>query len=430
MTLIVLNHFVLIASLAVYALLATSFFWVLFAHLLHRRGHMAREARLLAMPLPAELPHVLVQLPTFNEGALIKRLAARVGQMHWPRERLHIQILDDSTDGSEIHAQEAATLLRAQGLDAVVLHRTQRNGYKAGALAGGLRHSTADFVAILDADYLPAPDFLEQCIRPFLADPRLALVQARCDYLNGGENIITQAQQRILDAHYAIEQPARSWAGQILPFNGTCGMWRRAALDAAGDWEGDTLAEDMDVSYRAQLAGWRALFLISVTVPGELPRSFGDWRQQQFRWTKGSAQVARKLLPAVWRSPVALGAKIGATFHLGMGAFGPLLLIVLVTGAIEQIWGRGLSHAAAILILLAAAEMILGPALLQLTGQVLTRRGRVFYEITQVPVVLCLQLAVGLANLRGAVEALLGHGSSFVRTAKQGAAPDTGVTPA
>jgi cellulose synthase/poly-beta-1,6-N-acetylglucosamine synthase-like glycosyltransferase len=416
-----LNHILLLASLALHAVLGASFFWILLAHLTCRRQALAREATLLAAPLPADQPHVLVQLPTFNEGKLIRRLAARVGELDWPRDRLHIQILDDSTDGSEAHAKAAAAALQSAGLDAMVLHRTDRTGFKAGALANGLLHSTSDFVAILDADYLPPPDFLALCLRPFLTDAKLALVQARCDYLNGDETAITRAQRRILDAHYAIEQPARNWSGQVMPFNGTCGVWRRAALDQAGDWQGDTLAEDMDVSYRAQMMGWRTLFLATVAVPGELPRSFGDWRRQQFRWTKGSAQVGRKILPAVWRSRLSLGQKIGASFHLGMGAFGPLLLVVLATGLVESLWGGGLSRPAEAMIALVALEMIAGPALLQLAGQRLVRKANLFAELFQVPVVLVLQLLVGLANLRGSVEALAGRHSAFVRTAKQGA---------
>ena len=414
-----LDHGVLIASLAVYALLGTGFFWLLLAHLYYRRHSLAREAGLLAAPLPLQLPHVLLQLPTFNEGALVLRLGEAVAKLDYPRDRLHIQILDDSTDSSLGFSQKAAAKLQGQGFDAVVLHRTDRKGYKAGALAEGLAHSTAEFVGILDADYLPAPDFLKLSIRPFLVDAKLALVQARCDYLNGGENLITAVQRRILDAHYAIEQPARAWAGQIMPFNGTCGIWRRAAIEAAGGWSGDTIAEDMDVSYRVQMAGWHVLFLSSVTVPGELPRSFTGWRLQQFRWTKGSAEVTRKILPSVWGSTLDLNQKIGASFHLGQGAFGPLFLIILATGTIESLLG-GLSHSAGFLLTIAAAEMILGPALLQIVGQVLTRRAGFAAEALQVPVTLFLQLLVGLANLRGSVEAFAGHGTAFVRTAKQG----------
>ena len=290
--------------------------------------------------------------------------------------------------------------------------------------------SDAEYIAILDTDYLPPPDFLELCIRPFLADAQLAMVQARCDFLNGGENEITRTQRRLLDAHYAIEQPARNWAGQVMPFNGTCGIWRRAALDAAGDWQGDTLAEDMDVSYRAQMMGWRALFLVSVAVPGELPRTFFEWRRQQFRWARGSAQVMRKILPAVWRSGLTLGQKTGATFHLGLSILGPVSLIVLITTAIEIIFGGGLSRAAQILIPLVAIEMIAGPALLQLAGQILTRRAGLLSELAHIPVVLVLQLIVGLIGMWGWIKAMAGHATPWVNTTKQGSvidALDSGV---
>jgi cellulose synthase/poly-beta-1,6-N-acetylglucosamine synthase-like glycosyltransferase len=421
--LLTLDHAVLLGCLLLYALLGLSFFWVLFAHLYYRRQSLAREAAILAAPLPAQLPHILVQLPTFNEGALIKRAAARVGQMDWPRDRLHVQILDDSTDGSGLHAQEAAAALGEMGIDAVALQRTKRAGFKAGAMAEGLSLSRAEYVAILDTDYLPPSDFLALCIRPLLADPVLALVQARCDYLNGGENEITATQQRLLDAHYAIEQPARNWAGQVMPFNGTCGIWRRAALDAAGDWQGDTLAEDMDISYRAQMMGWRALFLVSVAVPGELPRSFFEWRRQQFRWARGSAQVMRKILPAVWRSALTPGQKVGATFHLGLGILGPLSLIVLATAVIEMLFGGGLSRDAQFMIALVAIEMICGPALLQLAGQLLTRRAGLFTELVHIPIVLVLQLVVGLMGMWGWLKAIAGHKTPWVPTAKQGSAP-------
>ena len=422
--LVQIDHGLLLASLIACALLGLTFFWLLATHLLRRKSALDREARLLATPLPKELPQLLLQLPTFNEGRLIRRLAARVEALSWPRNRLQVQILDDSTDGSLVHAEAAAASLRDAGVDAVVLHRTDRAGYKAGALGHGLMHSCAEYVAILDADYLPEPAFLEKCMRPFLADATLALVQARCDYLNGGENLITATQQRLLDAHYAIEQPARNWAGHVMPFNGTCGIWRRAALDQAGDWQGDTLAEDMDVSYRAQLNGWHALFLWTVAVPGELPRGFDDWRRQQFRWTKGSAQVTRKLLPAVWRAPIRFDAKLGATFHLGLGAFGPLLLVAFASAGLEIGLTGALTPGVRLLAVLVAGEMILGPALLQLAGQVMARRAKMIRELAHLPITLGLQLLVGLANLGGSIEALAGRPSAFIRTAKHGAAMD------
>ena len=422
---ITLDHYVLIATLLLYGLLGASFFWILFSYLYHRPESLAREARLLATPLPAELPHVLVQLPTFNEGALIGQLATQIGKLDWPRDRLHSQILDDSIDGSEIHAQEAAAALRDAGIDALVLHRTKRMGFKAGALAEGLLQSSADYIAIFDTDYLPAPDFLKLCIRPFLLDSGLALVQARCDFLNGDENEITRTQRRLLDAHYAVEQPARNWSGQITPFNGTCGIWRRAALDAGGDWQGDTLAEDMDVSYRVQLLGWRTMFLVTVAVPGELPCSFHDWRMQQFRWVKGSAQVMRKILPAVWRSRASAGRKIGATFHLCLCIFGPLSMIVLGSAAIEIALTGNLTRLAQILFALVIFEMITGPALMQLAGQVLTRRAGLLNELAHIPVVLFLQLVVGLAGMWGWIKAMVGQKTLWIPTAKRGSAGDT-----
>src|SRR5947209_3019918 len=185
-------------------------------------------------------------------------------------------------------------------------------------------------------------------MRPMLDDAALAFVQARCDYINGAENQVTWSQQRILDAHFAIEQAARNWSGHLMPFNGTCGIWRRRAIETAGGWQGDTLAEDLDLSYRAQLRGWRALFLSSVTVKGELPATLSVWHQQQFRWTKGFAEAARKLLPQIWRSRLSLRQKIVSTLHLGGGMLGPLAAVTVVTGAIDLIFGEGPTVASAL----------------------------------------------------------------------------------
>jgi cellulose synthase/poly-beta-1,6-N-acetylglucosamine synthase-like glycosyltransferase len=275
-----IDRAVFVLSIGFYCLLGSTFFWTLAQYLRRHRAGLAAEAELLAAPLPpAEaLPSVLVQLPTYNEGALISRICAAVAELDWPRDRLKVQILDDSTDGSEVEAERAVAFLRAQGIEAVLPRRTVRQGFKAGALAQGLRLSDEPFVVVFDADYIPPSDFLKSCMRPLIADGRLAFVQARCDFLNGDENALTRAQQRILDAHYAVEQPARSWSGQILPFNGTCGIWRRAAIADAGGWQGDTLAEDMDLSFRVQLKGWRALFPAScrtASEPGDVSSSAG-----------------------------------------------------------------------------------------------------------------------------------------------------------
>lgn len=300
-------------------------------HLWFRRPGLERERLSLTRPLPAEdeLPAVLIQIPTFNEGHLVRRALDAAVSLDWPREQLQIQLLDDSADASAEIARATVAEFRRRGHDVVLIQRSHRTGFKAGALASGLACSSQPFVAVFDADYIPSSDFLRLCLRPLLADPRLAFVQARCDFLNAEENRVTLAQQVILESHFAVEQPTRCWAGQILPFNGTCGIWRRVAIEAAGGWHGDTLTEDLDLSYRAQMRGWRALYLTSVAVPGELPNSLASWGQQQCRWNKGYAETARKLLPSIWRSNLSWARKIDAALHLGGCAFG---LLVVATG--------------------------------------------------------------------------------------------------
>lgn len=412
-------HVLFVCCLAIHCTLAGSVFWILFEYLRRRKRALAAEARLLAQSLPRNLPAVLIQLPTYNEGRLIARVADAVAKFDWPAERLHVQILDDSDDGSVQESEAAAEALRAGGISAEVTARAHRDGFKAGALAEGLRRSCEPYIAILDADYVPGPDFLRLCMGPLLSDARLAFVQARCDYLNGAENPITAAQQRVLDAHFAVEQAVRSWCGQILPFNGTCGVWRRAAIEEAGGWQGDTLAEDLDLSYRAQLAGWRAAYLSSVAVRGELPRSLSVWRQQQFRWTKGFAEAARKLLWQVWRSRLRLGQKVGSTFHLGGGLLGPLFALTVASGAIDLSIGDGPTWLSMLLLGLSlVGGAIVGPAAIMLTAQIFVRGSTWKAELPRLPQVLAFQLANALASIGGAVEALLGRATAFERTPK------------
>lgn len=416
-----LDHAIFLACLTIHCLFGGSVFWIAVQYLRHRNNALTREARLLALPMPSDesLPDVLLQLPTFNEGALISRLARAVQCLDWPRRRLHVQILDDSTDGSIAHSEAAAALLRSAGIGAEVILRGHRTGFKAGALAEGLRRSDAAFVGILDADYVPDPDFLRACMRPLLNDAELGFVQARCDYFNGAENDVTFAQQRILDAHFGIEQPARNWSGQLMPFNGTCGVWRRAAIDSAGGWQGDTLAEDLDLSYRAQLLGWHALFLSTTSVKGELPGSMGVWRQQQFRWTKGFAEAGRKLLLPVWRSRLSFGQKLVSTLHLGGGMLGPLFVLTLVTGLIDLTAGYGPTPVSISLLALSLlGGAIIGPATLMLTGQIMVRGSTLSFELPKLPRVIGMQIANGLANLGGAIDALLGRATAFERTPK------------
>jgi cellulose synthase/poly-beta-1,6-N-acetylglucosamine synthase-like glycosyltransferase len=416
-----IDHTVFLSCLAIHCVLATSVFWIAFQYMRHWRRAIAGEIRLLAQPLPPaeQLPRILIQIPTFNEGGLIARMARSLEALDWPRNRLHVQILDDSTDDSLAHARAAAISLSARGIDAILIARSHREGFKAGALAEGLRQSRDEYVAILDADYVPGPDFLKACMKPLLNDRGLGFVQARCDYINAEENRMTRAEQRLLDSHFAIEQPARNWSGQVMPFNGTCGVWRRAAIDAAGGWQGDTLAEDLDLSYRAQMEGWRALFLSTVVVKGEIPCSQAVWRQQQFRWTKGFAEAGRKLLWPVWRSRLTLGQKLVSTLHLGGGMLGPLFALTAATGLVDLTLGYGRTWPASVLLafsLLGGA--LIGPALLILMGQTLVRGATLTSELPRLPGVLGLQISTGLGNLGGALEALTGRATAFERTPK------------
>jgi cellulose synthase/poly-beta-1,6-N-acetylglucosamine synthase-like glycosyltransferase len=427
-----ISHVVFVMALLVVCIHATSVWWLLVQHVRLRRAALAEERQLLATPMPddGELPDILVQVPSFNEGLLVRRIAQAISRLDWPRPKLHVQILDDSTDESAAEAREAAQALAREGIDAVLLHRAVRTGFKAGALAAGLAQSTHEFIAVLDADYLPAPDFLRACMRPMLLDAGLALVQARCDFINADENALTSVQQRMLDGHFAVEQATRSWAGLLFPFNGTCGIWRRAAIDDAGGWQGDTLAEDLDLSFRTQAKGWRARYLVTVTVPGELPSGFDAWEGQQYRWVKGFAQGARKVLPLIWRSDLGLGKKVAASFHLGGCVVGPVISAAVFAGALDVALGEGVTPFSGALVALAVGEGFGSMALMLLLGQNTARGTSLIVEAARLPQVLWVSQQLALRNLLGSFEAFLGRGSAFVRTPKQaarGAAPREGA---
>jgi cellulose synthase/poly-beta-1,6-N-acetylglucosamine synthase-like glycosyltransferase len=279
---------------------------------------------------------------------------------------------------------------------------------------------------VFDADYVPSADFLRLCLRPLLADPRLAFVQARCDFLNAEENRVTHAQQVILESHFAVEQPTRCWAGQILPFNGTCGIWRRAAIEAAGGWHGDTLTEDLDLSYRAQMRGWRALYLVSVAVPGELPNSLASWGQQQCRWNKGFAETARKLLPSIWRSDLPWVRKLDAALHLGGCAIGLMVVATAILCGIDALLGT-LSYS--LVLPLAALGLLQGligalaMALLSsnmLRGSEFDPQARGFVTTCRLTLYTVLMHHYAAALSAGSVlNGIRGRTSGFVRTPKR-----------
>jgi len=366
-----------------------------------------------------------VHIPTFNEGGIVQRAIASCARLDWLRDRLHIQVCDDSTDATTQIARAAAERARETGIDVAVLHRTDRTEFKAGALNEARERGGHDYFAIFDVDYIPSADFLRRCMAALLAQPQLAFVQARPDFLNTGENALTRAQAILLDFHFGIEQATRSWAEKLMPFSGTCGIWRRAAIDAAGGWRGDTLSEDWDLSYRAFLKGWRGVFLSTVTVPGELPASFRDWVSQQSRWAAGVGEVTRRMIPALlFDRSLSPEERRGALFPLGtwlgylmfaatfFSAVAAMLLapsIALMLGLV--VYSAFASMAVALFILMLVANRFLG------------RRTPLASFILDFALVLALSMYISWANFRSFPATLLRRRRVFERTPKQGSVP-------
>ena len=297
---------------------------MLVTHWRHRR-----TARLPAPAPPVVWPPVTVQLPLYNERYVAQRLLEAAAALDYPRDLLEIQALDDSTDETTAIVAETADRLRAEGVPVVHVRRGSRVGFKAGALAHGLGAARGEFIAVFDADFVPPPDFLRRAL-PHFADARVAVVQARWGHLNRDSSLLTWAQSIGIDGHFGVEQAARCWGGLFLNFNGTAGVWRRASIEDAGGWAHDTLTEDLDLSYRAQLKGWRILYLPDLVCPAELPVLVTGFKSQQRRWARGSVQTALKLLPAVFRAPLPAWTKYQALVHLTYYLIHPLMLAVVL----------------------------------------------------------------------------------------------------
>lgn len=420
-----MSEFFFLATLALLclaALTALPHCALIAGFLLRRRTALAAERGLLAArAADADLPQVLVQIPTHNEPRVIARIVEAAAALDWPRDRLFIQVLDDSTDDTGALAEAAAARLRAAGAHVDVVRRGNREGFKAGALQAGLARTDAPYVAMFDADYIPPPGWLRGAYAPVRADSRVGFVQTRIAHLNRDENALTRAQALVLDLHYAFEQPARDWIGLPNRFNGTCGLWRRQAIDDAGGWSGDTIAEDLDVSYRAQACGWRAAYLVSVSAPGELPADWRAWKAQQYRWTKGTAEATLKtlrgLLPrlAPWRRALLVALALSE----------PLLPVLVVLAA-----AAGLGHLAASgrlydPVLTAAIWTTIGlHAAVRIAGVLLSRRllgdARGSRLLGDLGGALAFEATLTAERIRATLSAVAGRRSGFVRTEKRG----------
>lgn len=274
-------------------------------------------------------PLVTVQLPIYNEKYVVERLLHAVSALDYPKNKLEIQVLDDSTDETSSLIEKLVAPLQKQGLDISVIHRENRKGFKAGALAFATTTAKGDFIAVFDADFIPQKNFLLQTI-PHFIDDNIGVVQTRWAHLNKNYSLLTELQAFGLDAHFSIEQSARNHAGSFINFNGTCGVWRKKTIEDAGGWQADTLTEDLDLSYRAQLKGWKFLYLKDVSTPGELPVVMPAIKSQQYRWNKGGAETARKIFLSVIKSNQTLSTKIHAFFHLFNSSVFTALLIAAI----------------------------------------------------------------------------------------------------
>ncbi len=277
-----------------------------------------------------ETPMVTIQLPLYNEMYVVRRLIDASCAIEYPRDRIEIQVLDDSTDETVDLVASIVREKQAKGFNIIHAHRTNRQGFKAGALKEGLKTAKGEFVAIFDADFIPRPEFLEKTIPYFFKDSNIGMVQTRWEHLNGDYSLMTRTQAMALDGHFVIEQNIRNKAGYFINFNGTGGVWRKETIMDAGNWQSDTLTEDLDLSYRAQLRGWKFKFLRDVTSPAELPAEINALKSQQFRWTKGAIETARKLLPMVWKSDIPFRIKFHSTFHLTNNIVFPFIILASI----------------------------------------------------------------------------------------------------
>ena len=377
-----------------------------------------RPARSGVREWTGPLPVVTVQLPVYNEANVVERLIDAACSLDYPSDRLEIQVLDDSDDvTSEIAAKTVRRWL-ARGADIHHIRRRDRAGFKAGALRAGVERARGELFLVLDADFVPPPSLVRDLVGPF-TDPGVGAVQAAWAHLDAESSWLRRAQAMFLDAHFAIEHEARYRAGFFFNFNGSAGMWRRACIDEAGGWESDTLTEDVDLSYRAQLAGWRFAYLDDVRVPAELPSTLRAIEIQQERWTQGGVQSARKLLPAVWRSAASLGQKIEASAHLLGHFMHPLTLLLGVTLATAGWLGVGTGalpdgvHVLAIL--LATVPFIL------FYGSAAVLRGRTGVGLPRrIGEAMLLGLGLGVPLTRAVLRGAAGARTPFVRTPKEG----------
>ncbi len=379
--------------------------------------HKTQNVKHIDNGLPDNLPVVTVQLPLFNELYVIERLIESVCKIKYPKDKLEIQVLDDSTDETTQIAQNLVKTYQEQGFDIQYIHRTNREGYKAGALKNGLNFCKGEFVAIFDADFVPNEDFLIMTI-PHFANSNVGMVQTRWEHLNEEYSFLTRTQALNLDGHFCMEQQVRNKAGFFINFNGTAGIWRKETIFDAGNWQADTLTEDMDLSYRAQLKGWKFIYLNDVTSPAELPADINSLKAQQFRWTKGSIETGKKILPKVFRSKLPLKVKLESFVHLaGNIVFPFIVLVALLNIPIvilkNQVEGLDVYYSIMSVFVIASISTFLFYMYAQRSINLDWRKRLLLF-----PVFLAGSMGLAINNSKAVFEALINKKTAFIRTPK------------
>lgn len=361
-------------------------------------------------------PIVTIQLPLYNEMYVVERLINAICEIDYPKDKMEIQVLDDSTDETTSIVANIVQQKKALGFDISHIRRGTREGFKAGALKEGMKIAKGEFIAIFDADFIPQKEFLKKTLS-FFNDDKVGMVQTRWEHLNGDYSIITKAQALALDGHFVIEQSVRNKSGFFINFNGTGGIWRKSCIEEAGNWHADTLTEDLDLSYRAQLIGWRFVFLKDFTSPAELPSEINALKSQQFRWTKGAVETAKKILPLVWRSKVPLRVKLQSTFHLTNNLVFPFILLAAILNVPLIFVKNSGSHEAYFAIMSLFVLAFISSFLFYLYSQKDIRTDW-RKKIVLFPLFMAGSMGLAVNNSRAVFEGLMNRKSEFVRTPK------------
>ncbi|MBO6940192.1 MAG: glycosyltransferase family 2 protein [Deltaproteobacteria bacterium] len=366
-----------------------------------------------------ELPTVTIQLPMFNEMYVVDRLLDGITAIDYPKEKVQIQVLDDSTDETVQIAKAKVDELLEKGWDVEYRHRTDRTGFKAGALEEGLETAKGELIMVFDADFVPTPGVLRKLVDHF-TDPKVGMVQARWGHINKDYSVLTQCQSMMLDGHFVIEHIARNRSGRFFNFNGTAGVWRKETIIDAGGWEHDTVTEDMDLSFRAQMKGWRFVYVPEAIAPAELPCEMNSFKTQQFRWAKGSAQTTKKLLWTVLRTPMPFKVKLELVMHL-TNNFAYLFLVVLAALQLpNMLIRRGMDHPELLLLDVPLFAATCGSICV---FYLVTHRAlydNLWGAIKRLPLMMALGIGLSINNARAVLEGLFGKDLEFVRTPKHG----------